>query len=435
MTPRILGPVLCTLGFVLVAGTTHADAPPGDLTYSRQPVFRIPFQTDPGERRLKQVQLYLSTDLGQSWHPYANVPPEQHFFTFTAERDGVFWFSVRTVDTEGRGYPVGMEGARPGLKVCVDTQLPVVNLRALPPRDGTPGVEWEVRDENLDVPSVRLDYHLPGTAEWLPLGVQPAANGQHFWKPATNGAVEVRLQALDRAGNKGEAKATVVAVGPAQAEASPAAAPANPAVRMVNSKRISLNYEVKDVGPSGVSVVELWYTQDGRNWQKYGDSPNRPPYVFDVNDEGLYGLTLVVRSGVGLGDRPPQVGDPPQVWVEVDLTRPIVRLQGVDVGRGPEEGNLTITWAATDKNLARQPITLSYAEKAEGPWSPITANLENTGRYVWKMPKEVPYQFHLRVEAADRAGNVGSAETEKEILVDLAQPKGQISGVEPADKQ
>jgi hypothetical protein len=206
---------------------------------------------------------------------------------------------------------------------------------------------------------------------------------------------------------------------------------------MVNSKTIRLNYKIEEQGPSGVSSVQLWYTQDGRNWQKHQEIPEaKSPLVFDVHAEGLYGFTLVVRSGVGLGESPPQVGDPPQVWVEVDLTKPSVQILGVDVGRGPDKGKLTITWRAVDKNMAAQPITVSYAQQKDGPWTVIEKNLENTGRHVWQMnPSTVPYKFFVRVEAVDKAGNVGSADTEKHVIVDLAQPKGVILEVEPAGRQ
>jgi hypothetical protein len=123
------------------------------------------------------------------------------------------------------------------------------------------------------------------------------------------------------------------------------------------------------------------------------------------------------------------VGDPPQVWVEVDLTKPVVRLASVDVGRGAEVGTLAINYSATDKNLALRPITLSYAEKPEGPWVEIAHGEENTGRFVWRMPESVPYQFYVRVEAADRAGNVGAAETPKPVIVDLSQPKVQVISI------
>jgi hypothetical protein len=35
------------------------------------------------------------------------------------------------------------------------------------------------------------------------------------------------------------------------------------------------------------------------------------------------------------------------------------------------------------------------------------------------------------VEATDRAGNIGSADTSAPVIVDLAQPKGVILNVEP----
>jgi hypothetical protein len=216
-------------------------------------------------------------------------------------------------------------------------------------------------------------------------------------------------------------------------------APVDPDRRLVNSKRISLNYELKEVGPSGVSTIELWYTQDGRAWSRYplprsGDEVQRPPLVFEVNQEGVYGFTLVAKSGVGLGERPPQVGDRPQVWVEVDLTRPLVSLQNVLVGQGPDKGKLTVHWTARDKNLGRDPIAISYAEQAGGPWTPIVEHIQNTGRYVWSMPERVPYQFLVRVEAADLAGNVGEAVTPTMVKVDLAQPKVRILQVEPAGR-
>ena len=60
--------------------------------------------------------------------------------------------------------------------------------------------------------------------------------------------------------------------------------------------------------------------------------------------------------------------------------------------------------------------------------------MENNGRYVWTMPERVPYQFHVKVEAADLAGNVGEAITSHMVKVDLAQPRVNIITVEPAAK-
>jgi hypothetical protein len=428
----------------------------GGIIYSRFRHFRIPFQTGAGEQRLKQLQLYVSTDQGKSWQPAALAPPEQRHFKFMTDRDGFFWFAVQTQDQEGRLNPPSMEdrigpdgikiSVQPSLKVIVDSKPPAVALQPLAPRGGEVGVSWDIRDDNLDLTlpdAIQLDYRPVGSGgSWIPLLRQPGT-AQAFWNPHTQAAVEVRLRARDRAGNWGEATTLVSLAGVPQANSenpnpNTIQGPAPAERRLVNSKRITLNYELKEVGPSGVSAVDLWYTQDGRSWNKYpprpGEDANQRAVAFEVQGEGLYGLTLVARSGVGLGIRPPQLGDRPQIWVEVDLTKPEVQLHSVVVGLGADKGKLAITWSARDKNLHKQPITLSYAEHAGGPWTTIVEHQANTGRYVWTMPDRVPYQFHVRVEAADRAGNVGAAVTAEVVKVDLSQPRVNILNVEPATK-
>ena len=177
----------------------------------------------------------------------------------------------------------------------------------------------------------------------------------------------------------------------------------------------------------------MWYTHDGRRWEKCPTGAQRTsPYVLEVKEEGLYGITLVASSGVGLKKRPPRPGDNAQIWVDVDVTRPAVRLTGCKVGTGPEADSMTITWRASDKHFGEHPITLSYSEQADGPWSPIVTNVENTGSYVWKMPSNVPQRLMIRLEATDLAGNVGTTQTHEPVLVDLAKPSIAILGVHSA---
>lgn len=434
---------------VLPAGSASAQAPaapPADVVYSKQLQFRIPFQTEPNDRRIQQVQLYVSSDHGQSYQSYANSTPEQASFMFRADRDGQYWFAVRTMDQEQRYYPATLEGLRAGLKVQIDSHEPQASVQALPSQSGSVGVSWTVKDDNLDPASLKLEQRLVGSGEWQAVANESLpASGQRYWNPGSNGSLEVRLRARDRADNWGEARATLVpsVAGHNTASQPTVTQPPTPAVRMVNSKRVSLDYDIDELPPSGISVVELWYTQDGRSWQKYteerfdaGKMWQKKPFVFDINEEGTYGFSLLARSGVDLGPKPPQVGDPPHVWVEVDLTKPMVQLLNVDVGKGSNTGNVTISWRAADKNLGRQPISLSYAERTEGPWTPIAANLDNTGQYVWRMPVQgVPLRFLVRAEAVDKAGNVATAETPQSVIADLKVPSIRFKDVKPAGSQ
>src|SRR5204863_96791 len=83
---------------------------------------------------------------------------------------------------------------------------------------------------------------------------------------------------------------------------------------------VTLQYEVKNDGPSGIGKVELWLTNDdGQNWRKYREESTpvlslgskHRSLTTDLPGEGTYGLCLVVLSKAGLGKRPPQPNDPP----------------------------------------------------------------------------------------------------------------------------
>lgn len=216
----------------------------------------------------------------------------------------------------------------------------------------------------------------------------------------------------DGTGPRGQSATTVAGLAsttpagpPGEVEPRPPAA----AVSVVNSKRLQINYEVKDVGPSGLDTVELWYRHDGGAWKKYGDAPPQPPYVIDVPGEGRYDFTLLARNRAGQGKTRPEAGDEPQVAVEVDLTKPAVEV--VAPQYDPKANALTVLWQAADKNLGAQPIALCWSRDPNGPWVPIITQLPNTGRYVWKLPPGLPPRFWVQVEASDLAGNVATVTT------------------------
>jgi hypothetical protein len=413
---------------ILGAGAAHAS---GDgVYYTRQTTFLIPFQTDPNDRRVHQVLLHVSEDRGRTYQQVGTANPQDKSFRFQARRDGWYYFAVQTQDLDGRFQPATLQGVVPGLQVCVDTTPPQIMLRPAASRDGPAGVEWEVRDDNPEVYSLRLHYRPVGTGEWYPLNAPQVLVGQYGWTPAAGGPLEVRLQVRDKAGNPAE-MTTMLTPGAVTPTGPAATAPSN--LLYVNRRRFNLNFKLDNVGKSGVANVEVWVTTNGQTWQKYADAGKDPPYTIEVQSEGRYGITLVAVSGVGLSERRPRAGDMPQVWVEVDETKPVVKITNVEVGQGADANKLTIRWSAQDRHLKNLPITLSYSETPTGQWKTIAAEQANSGYYVWAMPQDgLPYQFHVRVEAVDAAGNVGADETAKPVAVDLLLPKTNIIGIEAA---
>jgi hypothetical protein len=419
-----------TLALPGAAQTASADR----VYYSKDKGFKIPFEPEGGDRRIQKVELYVSKDGGKSWSQALTRHPRDGHFPFQTQEDGWYWFAVRTIDQDNRAYPARTDQFKPEMKVCVDTTPPEVTLRPLAARDGRVGVDWLVRDENLDLNTLRLEYRTAGAA-WQELTVQKAATGERIWNPNATAGLEVRLSVHDRAGNVGEKVLALGAGGgekynPDQRTPTTDAGPST--IRFVNTDRISFNFKIEDVGTSGIAGVELWYTEDqGRSWRKYAENFSKdPPYVVTMDGEKLYGFTLIARSGVGKGEQAPQKGDAPQVYVQIDKTKPDVRLEGAKVGSGPDGNTLTLNWTARDQFMRPQPITISYCERMGDEWKPIARDLDNTGRYVWKLPPDVPPRMFVRVEAVDRAGNIGTADTPEEVIVDLKVPRVINVGVE-----
>ncbi|MGF1582577.1 MAG: hypothetical protein ACFCD0_24910 [Gemmataceae bacterium] len=435
---------------------------PDQVIYVSFRTFRIPFVRPNPEvsfDNLVEMRLYVSTDEGKSWQPSAVAAPKKKSFLCVCNRDGLHTFAVQTKDVKGNLFPERVADLKSNLKVMVDTLRPDVQLFSVPQKNGRVGVRWVIREENLDVTkrdAFVLEYKPERGANWLPLYARAGETGTHHWDPETNATLEVRLRVLDRAGNAGS-DTTKLTPGRSVRKQYPPTEPTPQQPRektprgyssnvrnrrLVNSKRIKLKYQLSDVGKSGVSEVQLWFTRDGESWNRYplpnqsdGQNPTNP-LVFEVNKEGVYGFTLLAKSGVGLSLQPPQIGDSPQLWVEVDLTKPIVELRDIVVGKGEDRGKITISWAAQDKNLTARPITLSYQADSNSEWFTFGKALANTGRYVWDISelKDLPVAFHVRIQAFDSAENVGEDRTQSKVKADLAIPKASILDVEGVGK-
>jgi hypothetical protein len=187
-----------------------------------------------------------------------------------------------------------------------------------------------------------------------------------------------------------------------------------PALRIVNSLRFTLGYELRDLGTNGLASLELWSTTDTRTWTRLpGARFEAQACTVTVVGEGTYGFTVVSHDG-----QRPRMGESPQVWVTVDVTKPVVQLQGIDLSLTSKPPALVIRWAARDRNFGPRPVSICYAEKADGPWITLVANVPNSGRYELPIPAGLPQNLFFRVEATDVAGNVGLAQTTQIVHVE-----------------
>lgn len=210
-----------------------------------------------------------------------------------------------------------------------------------------------------------------------------------------------------------------------------------PGHRTVQSRQFQIDYQVDDVGPSGIAAVELFVTQNnGEKWYRYGvDEDRQSPFDVDVPADGVYGFAMRVVSGAGLTDPPPQPGQKPDIVIEVDASPPVVQLFPLKQGQGAQSNRILISWEVEDYKLAERPIALSWSANPEGPWKLISDWQPNTGEYIWQVPQGIPPRLYLRVVARDAIGNMARVDTPQPVLVDLARPSARIvdvgSGGEP----
>lgn len=567
VTAAIWAPVLsapaCSVAALASPITTLPDPVP-----TRQTYFSIPFTVPPpadASQAPVEVRLYVSADAGGSWALAAHVDPRQKSFSFRAPRDGEYWFAIRTVDRAGHIRPEHSGG--PELRVIIDTLPPHLELTAWRDTNGQIVVHWLATDPLLKPDSLKIECQATGDPTWRLIGLDPPRdpnrttyNGQASFRVSAAGAITLRAEISDRAGNLATMQTTVrddnaapggtagsvptngiagsegnAAGGPPLASVQKPSGPSWPTDRltnqtlgqtgdatannsgtathdvtpsgptasggtsiaagsgnansagptfgpmlpssdpasnagsgpsappmenhfsvagfsggsnlftqglppgerpyMVNSRRFALDYEVDSAGGAGVAKIEIWGTRDaGRTWQSYGLQPaNHNPIKVKVDGEGLYGFRITVVDSKGLTTRPPHSGDLPELWVGVDLTKPIARITSFELGTGDHVGQLLIRYETSDAMLAARPVTLSFTDHPGGPYSTIAAGLENTGSYTWRFDSRVPESVYLRLEVRDEAGNVGVFETPEPVSLDPDRPKGHIRTVHPLD--
>lgn len=478
----------------LGAPEAKAAAPPTglpDLIVTGRTTFAIPFSVPPAtavQSTPVEVILLVSRDLGANWQIHGQVPTEKGHFLFQADTDGEYWFRIQSRDAAGNRWP--RWSGPPELRVRVDTIAPKIRVSAWRGDSGEVTARWRIDDANFQPKSVAVAYRSGDDTQWqdVAVGIQHQSKsetaylGEVTWWPHQDARpLEVRVEAADKASNRSAATATVATaeVGappdrltdasvprgalpkerepdvdygqpwPAQPHPplanqyvpeqipkedgqTPFLPPLREQLRPVNSRLFELEFDVDSADRSAITHVELWGTRDGgRTWQSISlHKGGGSPILAKAGEEGVYGFRIVVHSRTG-SSRTPQPGDSPDIWIRVDLTRPVARIVSAEEGTGPEADHLVITWTAEDEELAAEPIHLAHSTRPGGPWTTIAKRLPNTGRYAWPLPAGDPGPIYLRLEVRDAAGNVGEFETSQPVTLSRAPPKVHIREVRP----
>jgi len=195
---------------------------------------------------------------------------------------------------------------------------------------------------------------------------------------------------------------------------------------ILNTRTCTVNYQVE--GPSRFNTrIDFWGTPDGgKTWVPLKDgSGGGPPARLTLPADGIWGIRI--RPGAGL--KPPEPLEDPDCVVEIDTLKPAVSLVTPTVNL--EDGMMVIGWTASDKNLLGNSISLYYAQKPDGPWKVIVTGYKNEGLYRWALPTTLNGQVYLRVEASDKAGNVGRYDLPTPVALESGKQRVKVIGVGP----
>ncbi len=176
---------------------------------------------------LQEIRLYYKDRLQAPWTLRDKAPPTQTSFTFKAPHDGEYWFTMVTVDREGRCAPHDVSREPPAMSITVDTQPPQTEVTRL--SNGPEGQVFQclVRDAHLDPTKTRVQYQ---TADKVFRDLEPIADrpGVYCIPPQANITGQVRVYSSDQAGNTvtRECDLTELAIAGQTAPATPARATA-----------------------------------------------------------------------------------------------------------------------------------------------------------------------------------------------------------------
>ncbi|MCA9248935.1 MAG: Ig-like domain repeat protein [Planctomycetales bacterium] len=409
---------------------------------SRQNVFGIPFQVNRQREAIdapQSMRLYVTTDLGTTWILAQEVDPATGTFMYRADKDGVYQFSLRSVDRQGAERPTGPH--RAGLRVEVDTTPPELDLVVDRGQAGEVAIRWTASDATLDQKSLAISYQTSPYDALNPLAigsgesntqVATQRSGTAHWWPQQNAAeIFLRAEVADRAGNRTVRMARVPAL-PSPVHPPAEASPPLEAPR-------------QDLPPSDSQANLVWSPDaiEGQPLETGGTGTIDPQFAADPFENSLAnGSNVGTRYNLGGSTRPetaeplPSLSGPPS--------------QEVAYGRGelPAEDLMSTTTAEPtvqavnshqfeiDYDLAAAPTTDLLVEvwmtrDGGSHWTRQGVDTDRTSPAQVRVDADGLYGFRIVVQSP-RGGTIApqpGGKPETMLRIDTQRPELQLLGI------
>lgn len=191
---------------------TRTSLPPGERARMTNSLhFQLDYELDSvGPAGVAEVQLWGSTDFGQTWARWS-VDEDLHSpLDVEVEREGIYGLRVVIVGRNGLATPAPHAGDLADIWVGVDTTRPNVRISSASYGEGVHAgeldIRWEVIDESIGDRGVTLMFSEQPTGPWTTIAAGLPNTKQYYWSvdPNTPRLIYLRLEFRDEAGNTGE---------------------------------------------------------------------------------------------------------------------------------------------------------------------------------------------------------------------------------------
>ncbi len=160
-----------------------------------------------GQWGIANVELWGTTDNGNSWRRYAIDSDRQSPIHVTVPSEGVYGFKILIESVGGFEPEKPRPGDQPEVLIRVDVTKPLLTLTRAEQGQGYLAdrmeIGWSVGEEDLADQPIDLFYSNRREGPWIPIANGIENTGQYAWRLQRHlpGMMFIRVEARDRAGN------------------------------------------------------------------------------------------------------------------------------------------------------------------------------------------------------------------------------------------
>jgi len=180
------------------------------VRYSGSRKFSLDYEVESaGRAGVEEVELWGSSDRGQTWKRWGADPDRQTPFDIETNNDAVYGFCIVVVAKNGLATARPISQSTPDIYVVVDTVKPIVRITGAnygeADQTGSLLVRYECEDENLSTRPIALSFSNSPQGPWTTMAAGLENRGGYAWPadPQLPRQIFLRIDATDQSGNTG----------------------------------------------------------------------------------------------------------------------------------------------------------------------------------------------------------------------------------------